>query len=63
VEEVGHISAMGNCPQCALDKQVAAMVQQIEHRGPVFERWREKMAACVGAKLPAQDPAAESEAA
>jgi hypothetical protein len=39
------------------------MIQQVEHQGPIFERWRERMAASVGAQLGNREPDVETEAA
>lgn len=50
-ELYGRLSAIGLCPVCG-DARMTANVEGLRaHSGPVFRRWREGMAASVGARL------------
>jgi hypothetical protein len=49
--ECGPISWGGYCGVCGPALAVNAWDQIREHRGPIFRRWREGMAASVGAAL------------
>ena len=47
----GPISWRGKCGECGPRLFVEACDDLHFHRGPVFELWRARMAACVGAVL------------
>lgn len=40
------------CPECGPAILAASVVQQVEHEGPIFQHWRARIAASVGAVLP-----------
>lgn len=50
--EVGPISWRGKCQACGLLAEVEAIYQLANHTGPVFEYWRIRTAASVGAIIP-----------
>jgi len=49
--EVGPISWRGKCRPCGLTAETEAIVQLAHHNGPVFDRWRVRVAASVGAVI------------
>lgn len=51
VSEVGELSWTGKCARHSMEALTSNVVQMVEHRGPNFERWRQRMAASVGAVL------------
>lgn len=59
-EEVGRLSAIGLCATCG----PARMIDNVEglraHSGPAFRRWREGVAASVGAIIPDASTASET---
>lgn len=48
-DECGSISWRGKCPPCGRKRLSDALDDLHYHRGPVFERWRHRLAASVGA--------------
>lgn len=50
--EVGSISWRGKCLSCGLLSEREAIYQLANHDGPVFEYWRIRTAASVGAIIP-----------
>jgi len=54
--EVGPISWRGRCRPCGLERETASIVEQAQHAGPIFDYWRERMAACVGGVLLDETP-------
>ena len=48
---VGPISWRGKCRPCGLASETEAIVQLAAHDGPVFDYWRVRIAASVGATL------------
>lgn len=46
---MGRISAKGLCSECSVAAVESNVVQMVARSGPNFQRWREQMAACVGA--------------
>jgi hypothetical protein len=54
--EVGPISWAGLCGECGIENETQAITQLAEHRGPVFEYWRTRIAASVGATIPDTAP-------
>lgn len=49
--EVGPISWGGKCRPCGLASETEAIVQLAAHDGPVFDYWRVRIAASVGAAI------------
>lgn len=49
--ECGEISWRGKCAECGPRIAVEAATQLHYHSGPVFDRWRVRIAASVGAIL------------
>lgn len=54
-DECGPISWRGKCHDCGQILQAAGIVQQANHTGPVFEHWRNRVAASVGATIIGSD--------
>lgn len=50
--EVGPISWRGKCHTHGVELQAQAIFQLANHSGPVFEYWRIRTAASVGAIMP-----------
>ena len=51
-QDVGPISATSLCQTHATERLNDNIAQLYEHRGPNFRKWRQGMAASVGATLP-----------
>lgn len=47
--KVGPISWRGKCMNCGLEAEREAIIQLANHDGPVFQHWRVRVAASVGA--------------
>jgi len=47
--EVGPLSHNRFCRPCAERLEAEAILQQVNHSGPVFQHWRRRIAASVGA--------------
>jgi hypothetical protein len=47
-DDVGQISFRHLCEPCAIDKQTQAAVQLHDKRGPVFDRWAQRMREVIG---------------
>jgi len=54
--EAGPISWSGACPSCGEERGRQALLQLDAHRGPIFQRWRARLAASVGAALLDDEP-------
>jgi hypothetical protein len=50
--EVGNISALGYCREHGIERALENQEQLRAHAGPLFDHWRARMAASVGAVLP-----------
>lgn len=46
--EVGPLSHTRLCAEHSRARLTAAIVEQVEHDGPVFQHWRRRIAASVG---------------
>lgn len=51
MSEVGSLSARGKCESCAIERITDNHIGLRTHSGPYFRRWRERIAASVGAAL------------
>lgn len=53
--ECGPLSHTRLCGECGPLLLAAAVIQQVEHDGPVFQHWRARIAASVGAMIPSSE--------
>ena len=51
VSEVGELSHTRLCVPCGQRQLRASVLEQRDHRGPIFQHWRTRIAASVGATL------------
>lgn len=51
VEEVGHISQAGLCPEHGEERELANLRELRARSGPFFRHWRRQLAASVGGVL------------
>jgi hypothetical protein len=49
--QVGPLSHTRLCSNCGHARLKASIVEQANHNGPVFQYWRSRIAASVGARL------------
>ena len=54
VSECGVLSNTRLCADCGLERLNASVHEQIAHNGPIFDHWRRRIAASVGA-IPLDD--------
>lgn len=51
VDECGPLSHSRLCVECGVTRSAQALEQMVSHDGPVFQHWRARIAASVGAVL------------
>lgn len=54
-DEVGPLSHTRLCQQCWETRLIASVVEQKQHSGPIFQHWRLRIAASVGAVFPERE--------
>lgn len=50
-DEVGLLSHSRLCTECGVRLSEQALAQMTQHKGPVFQHWRRRIAASVGAEI------------
>jgi hypothetical protein len=50
-DECGPLSHTRLCGDCGVARLAASVVEQVEHDGPIFQHWRARIAASVGAVI------------
>jgi hypothetical protein len=61
-DECGPLSHTRLCGDCGPARLAASVVEQIEHDGPIFQHWRARIAASVGAVVAERSDGSVSDA-
>jgi hypothetical protein len=61
-DECGPLSHTRLCGDCGMTRLAASVVEQVEHEGPIFQHWRARIAASVGAVIAERDNATATDA-